>query len=444
MRQSLFAFLVLTVVLAIAAPVSASGATNTYGAQPLQTLLSGINTVPRGFAKDGQICLCFTNDAQRRMLKATWEKSRAPATEFAYANATLAIGKSPQELPAQGAHWREVRVLSKAESERFFRAVANRLVPVEPGRGIYCQYALGEVVPYRNSAGQVQLVSGEDRPTDVLIERRYNRHELTSATASALEADLREAYPDQTGFVVTIGSGSRMRLAFLDMAERQAVVLYLPRKSDDAGHTAHHGLKLSNLASFILVDNAWTFLKNPVSSSGLTLNQFLQWPLTVLTPRLRAGSSAVPAVTNAAGMDLAAWEQWLDDHTHTPREQSLMRLLIDGDQFYPLLERRVMEAQDGISIHVCIFDRDDIAVEIADRLKQRSTNVEVRVVYDRLRAHMHPGFHWRIPPPGLRGACAPAAEPGLHRGPLEGIPGGWTIRLRGRDEPGPGIPIRVA
>jgi len=132
--------------------------TNPYGDQPLETLLGGTDTVPRAFAKDGQICLHFTNDAQRRMFKATWEHSRAPAAEFAYANATLAIGKSPRRLPAQGAHWREVGVLSQVESERFFRAVANRLVPVEPGGGIYCQYALGGAVLYRNAAGQVQLV----------------------------------------------------------------------------------------------------------------------------------------------------------------------------------------------------------------------------------------------------------------------------------------------
>ena len=104
----------------------------------------------------------------------------------------------------------------------------------------------------------------------------------------------------------------------------------------------------------------------------------------LLSPRLRASSSAIPPLTNAPGMDLAAWEQWLDRHTHTPREWGSMRLLIDGDRFFPTFEQRMMEAQKGISIHVCIFDNDDISVEIADRLKERSTNVAVRVIFDRL------------------------------------------------------------
>jgi cardiolipin synthase A/B len=376
--------LVLGLLLQAAAPVLTSAAAEAYGAQQLEPLLASTNLLPRAFVKGHEIRIYCTNDAQRVMFKAAWEPSRVAAHEFSYATATLEACKPPKRMPDPASHWSEVIVLSKAESERCMRSAAGRLVPAETGRGIYCQHGRGEAVLYRNAAGQVQLVSLEEKPADVLIERRYNRHELASATASALEADLRVAYPNQTLFLLTIGSGSRIRLAFLDMSDRQAIVLYPPRGDDDAGHTAHLGLKLSNLASFILVDNVWTFLKNPVSSSGRTVNQFLQWPLTVLTPRLRAGSSAVPPLTNTPGMDLAAWEQWLDRHSHTPRERGSMRLLIDGDQFYRLLERRMMEATNDISLHVCIFDRDDIAVDMADRLKQRSTNVAVRVVFDRL------------------------------------------------------------
>src|SRR6185503_3533288 len=37
-----------------------------------------------------------------------------------------------------------------------------------------------------------------------------------------------------------------------------------------------------------------------------------------------------------------------------------------------------------VDIHVCIFDRDDVAVRMADLFKARSTNIKVRVVFDRL------------------------------------------------------------
>ena len=383
-RRALPGCIVLVMALLVGTPVSVSMATDGYGDPGLETLLSRTNLVLRAFVQEHQMRMFCTNDGRSWMFKAAWEHSRAAAQEFRYASARLEAGKPPKRMPGAASHWREAKVLSRAEAEGCLRGVASRLVPAEPGRGIYCQYALGDEVLYRDAAGQVKLVAGGDRPAEVVIERRYSRQELASAGASALEADLRAAYPGQTAFVLSIGSSNQMRLAFLDLAERQVVVLYLPHKSDDPARTAHLGLRLSNLASFLLIDNAWTFLKNPVSSSGRTVNQFLQWPLTVLSPRLRASSSTIPPLTNAPGMDLAAWEQWLDRHTHTPRERGSLRLLIDGDHFFPVLERRVMEAQSGVSLQVCILDRDDVAVDVADWLKQRSTNIEVRVVYDRL------------------------------------------------------------
>lgn len=67
----------------------------------------------------------------------------------------------------------------------------------------------------------------------------------------------------------------------------------------------------------------------------------------------------------------------------TQRERGSVRPLIDGQRFFPLLERRVAEAQRSVEIHIGIFDRDDVAVGVADELKRRSTNIEVKVVFDR-------------------------------------------------------------
>jgi cardiolipin synthase len=81
-------------------------------------------------------------------------------------------------------------------------------------------------------------------------------------------------------------------------------------------------------------------------------------------------------------MDLAAFEQWLDGHTGTAQERGSLRLLINGERFYPVLENRLDKAARSIDIHVCSFDRDDAGVHIADQLRRRSTNVPVRVLFD--------------------------------------------------------------
>lgn len=390
----------LAAALALAVSATASCAAEAYDEPTLETLSGRTNAVRVGRVKDSQLQLYFVEGAQCLMFKAEWKHSRAATEEFSFSSAALEAGKPLPSLPKPSSHWREVKVLSRAESEPFFRTAANHLVPQEPGRGIHCRYALGDVILFRDAAGKVQILSGEEKPAEIMIERRYNRQELSSATVTAIEADLRAAYPNQTAFVLALGGGNRFRLAFLDLAERRVVILYVPPKSDNPGRAGRFGVRLSNLASFILIDNAWTFLKNPVSSSARTLNQIIQWPLTLFGPRLRANKAPIPPLAHAPGMDPAAWEQWLDEHTHTKRELGSVRLLIDGDQFFPLLERRVTEAQHTVNILVCICDRDDVAVKLADQLKQRSTNIQVKLVYDRLMSRLAADTPPTTPMPG--------------------------------------------
>jgi phosphatidylserine/phosphatidylglycerophosphate/cardiolipin synthase-like enzyme len=373
---------VLVVALLIA-PFAAASASNDDAEQAYANLGNRTNLHPRAFVEDHKILVTYTNGSRLWMLKATWVLPRVTPKEFIYASATLQPSKKPKAIPGANSDWHEVTVLPPAETDGFLRKAADRLVPSEPGHGIFCRFALGEATLYRDAAGKVQLASQTNPPVNVTIDRRYTRQGLASAVATELETTLKTAHPGRDTFLMAIGHGSRMRLVFLDLNQRQTVVLYLPGKDDEPGKVAGFGKKLQNLGSFIVVDNLFTFLKNPVTSSTRAVNQAVQWPQTLL-PRQTHPKSEIPPLTNAPGMDLVAWEHWLDHHAHAPRELGSLRLLIDGDQFFPLFERRVAEAQHSVDILVCIFDRDDFSVEMANRLRQRSTNIEVRVVFDRM------------------------------------------------------------
>jgi cardiolipin synthase len=236
---------------------------------------------------------------------------------------------------------------------------------------------------YRDTTGKAQRVPFELKPAGVIIDRRYNRHELSSAAVGFLEQELRAAGPGESAFLVLSRRNGRIRLIFLDLKERETVALFPPTADTERGQPKLGG-GLRTLGSFVIVDNAWAFLKNPVSSATRTIHQAWQWTGTLLDRRLRDKTKTIPPLTQAPGMDLIAWEDWLDKHGGTPREQGSIRLLLNGEEFYPEFERRVAEARRNINIHVCIFDRDDVAVRMADLLKARSTNVAVKVVFDRL------------------------------------------------------------
>lgn len=340
------------------------------------------NATPLGFARGNRIRLYFTNEAFA--FDAKWKRSRVPAQGFSYASTTVERDESPPSLPAPDSDWRPVRVVPAEQCERLLRVATARLAPTNAGHGIYAQFATGDWVLLRDSGGEPKMVRFEEKPAEVVIDRRYGRQEISSALVQAIETDLRATHPDEKRFV-TMWTRGLPRLIYLDLEQREVVVLMVPRTGHDGDHPVL-GKNIKSLVSFALVDNCWSFLKNPVSSATRTTHQFLQWTTTVFEPKLRPRGSIIPSVTNQSGMDLAAWEQWLDRHIGTPRERGAVRLLIDGEKFFPRFERRIAEAQSNINLHVCIFDRDDVAVQVADLLKARSPNVEVKVVFDRLNS----------------------------------------------------------
>jgi cardiolipin synthase len=95
-------------------------------------------------------------------------------------------------------------------------------------------------------------------------------------------------------------------------------------------------------------------------------------------------NAPAPPLSRAPAMDLAAWERRLDRMTDSTASRGSIRLLIGGEQFFPRFVDAVMGARRSIHIRSYIFDTDDYATTVADLLKQRSREVEVKVLVDGL------------------------------------------------------------
>ncbi len=93
----------------------------------------------------------------------------------------------------------------------------------------------------------------------------------------------------------------------------------------------------------------------------------------------------IPKVSHGPGMDLERWEQRLDTLAGTAT-RGTVKFLIDGDEFFPRLIETIEDAEESIDIRTYIFDNDDIAVGIADLLRERSRELNVRVLLDGIGA----------------------------------------------------------
>ena len=152
--------------------------------------------------------------------------------------------------------------------------------------------------------------------------------------------------------------------------------------------TTESGLSFSGtaqgLSAIFLEGHVLALLKNPLSSAARLGDLSLQTALRLLRLPWPGPGGSVPPLAPGKGMDLGQWEAWLDHYTGTHREDGSLRLLIDGDGFFPRFRDAVSKATNHVYVNIYIFDRDNIGVGVAHQLKERAGEVEVKVIFDRL------------------------------------------------------------
>ena len=59
-----------------------------------------------------------------------------------------------------------------------------------------------------------------------------------------------------------------------------------------------------------------------------------------------------------------------------------IRYLVDGDEFFPRFTEAIVNAETSVHIRIYIFDRDDYTIRLADLLKRRAEEIDVRLLTD--------------------------------------------------------------
>ena len=162
------------------------------------------------------------------------------------------------------------------------------------------------------------------------------------------------------------------------------------RNTTDARSRLRHRIDLARrINGHIVRSHTVSLLKRPLSaaasalalavhsSTGLLTDTFLD---AVMRPYL--AGQRIPPVSARSGMALDAWEAQLDSITGSRSSRGSATLLVDGEAFFNRLTEEISRADDSIRIRTYIFDNDDYALEIADRLKRRSDVVQVEVAMD--------------------------------------------------------------
>ena len=340
--------------------------------------------LPRAFVKGGQVRFYFESETNVIEFGAHWIRHRVPTTGYRINSALLRWNQKLPRIPEGERRWREATVIAGPEWNRLATNLIAELAPATPGHGIYYQGFLADRFLYRDARGGASSVPIGDQPKEVTIDRRFSIEETLGILARTVEADLARNHPGSSLFVLMAPHGRRFpQPLLLDHQQRECIWL-----TPGALYDTERGLTLSTtaqgLSALILEAHGVALLKNPVSSLARLGDLGVQTVVRLLRLPFPGPGGEFPAPSQCNGMDLAEWEAWLDRTTGTRQEDGSLDLLLDGERFFPRLRQAIAQATNHVHMDLYIFDRDDVAVGVADQLKQRSWQIKVEVLMDRL------------------------------------------------------------
>jgi phosphatidylserine/phosphatidylglycerophosphate/cardiolipin synthase-like enzyme len=385
-----------------------------FAASPQQSAdewrrLTGTNSPsPQVFVGPHEVRFYFPTDDHSIGFVAKLGRARLPTTGYQVSSALLRLKKNLSPVTTTNGWVRPV-LIARAEWHEISTNLTAALTPATPGHAKYYRGLLGDRILYRDSFDHPAVALLTQPPPKVVVDQRYSVEETLRLVATTAEPLLRREHPHDSLFVIMVHPVRSPQPLLIDLKRRRCVWLSSAGLYEPMEPGFPLAPTVNGISALIFESNGLALLKNPVSSVARLANLLVQTAAGLVRLPLPKPSGPVPPLNHRQGMDLGVWEQWLDNHTQTTREYGSMRLLIDGERFFPRFQEAVSNATKHIRIHVFIFDNDDVAIDVARQLKQKSRYVSVDVLDDRL-ATMAAG---RIPPltPPPQSYVPPASMP---------------------------------
>jgi cardiolipin synthase len=347
-------------------------------------MLTATNSpLPRVYVRSGGVRFLFEAESNVIGFSARLHRFRIPTRGYHVNSAVLRWDPVLSASSGAESGWQRATVIAGAEWRRLSTNLILALAPERVGHGVYYQGLLAERLIYRAGSNSVLSAKTDAPPPSVVVDRRLSPEETLQRLANLIQGQLAQSHPASTCFVLMAPDLRRFPQTLLLDTQRRRCVWLSPSALFDPNERGFSLARTTEgLSTLVFESHGLALIKNPVSCAlrlgdlGIqTVVRFLRFPL----PR-----NGPPPVQPGPGMDLAQWELWLDRYTGTRQENGLCRLLVDGDRFFPRLEAAIRAATNQISFETYIFDKDDVAVGIAGRLKQRARQVKVRVILDQM------------------------------------------------------------
>jgi len=295
----------------------------------------------------------------------------------------------PDDLPP-------LKVFPKSAWREYLRGIFKEIIPEEAGQGCLVDFSRREYFLFYDEKGLARATLIQNKPGNIRIKKFWSFKEVLDIGMPLLEEYLDERGVDGRRVVFNTGDTGLYSYPFVFIDLDQRVILFAQVNptttiasqlfsEKDVQSTSHlvgsHAAIIVRPVSAIgrLFYGLYDTSLDLVESGGDLGEQVFLWPF-----KGKGQSDTVPPLYNGPGMNLSEWEQWLNGFNEDGSSTGTMVFHVDGENFFPRFIDSLGMANESIHIRTYIFDNDDYAIKIADILKERSREVEVKVLMDGL------------------------------------------------------------
>jgi len=278
-----------------------------------------------------------------------------------------------------------VPVYAPAAWRQFMERMRAEITPREPGQGAVVDVLRErDLFYYQDVFGNLRTVPFEYKPPEVRVVATYRLERLVQQAPAAILDPAGSGSGTRIGVVIT-GDGSEGGYPFVLLDAERAEALFLRNTSPLPSADPMVGAA-TLAATHVTVSHLRSVLEQPVSSLTRLFTLVSSTTLDLVDPRqyFPAGARPVPTLAGRPDMDALAWERELDRLTGEKQSAGKIRYLVDGEAFFPRFVDAVGSARASVHVRLYIFDNDDVALRIADLLKRRSQEIDVKVLLDGL------------------------------------------------------------
>ncbi len=303
-----------------------------------------------------------------------------------------------------------VRVLGPEAWNALMTQVFDRILPEELLTGVIVDVFTREYFLYSDENGHSRITYLAAKPGRIGIDRVWTFSQLLDLTFPYFENYLAQKGIKDRQVLLNTGDSDLYAYPFIYVDLDKKFVLFaqvsptstveqrLATVSDIQllGHIigSHVAIIVRPFTSigrliYILGDLAFDLLESGGDLVGATVGKMF----------VGDGHRSPPPLSQGPGMDLNAFEKRLDEITNSWASWGTMTYLVDGVEFFPRLIDAMSQAEKTIHFRTYIFDNDDYAITIADILRERSKDVEVKVLFDGIGTILATRVHPRALPP---------------------------------------------